>query len=153
MTPPPINPLLNKKNGFYSGEQTAKDLIGYTDKNEQQRIIHSIHSLNPDNVVSFLKGYHDNIWNESDKSNAWNLGIGASIVNYDFFNQINTEDDFKEKESLMRKVAANLKEHLVKTNNIESATKIEEILNKDSLDKDDVKVLDTIANESVKFGL
>lgn len=144
------SPSIFMKKAFEAGSRTSDDLVGYTTSAEQYRIKQTIENeVTADNVMSFLNGY------EHNKLNGKVFGIiptYASTTADTFFEQMRSESGFKEKQDLMKNVGGKLQQYLQNKGYTDEAAQIAEILQHDTLNKADCKVLDKLVQDANKYG-
>lgn len=135
------------------GEAVAESLLGHT-SNTEQRIVQDIveKEVNSENITEFIKGY------EKGRKDDFGIDILPSIAGATgaadlarprdhVFEQLRTEWDFPEKETLLRKLAKDLKGYLENKYGVNSdiAKEVAVILLEKTLDEDQTRALDKIA--------
>lgn len=135
-----------KKSAYEDGKKVVGDLKGYTTKAEQEHASMIIrNNVNSENVLAFLNGYNDN-----HDSVGYPAGAGIGDL---FFEQLRTENNFKDKYKLMANIAKKLQKNLEISGCKAEANKIAEILSRNEFTKSDAKTLDKIVTDAAKYDL
>lgn len=133
-----------------NGETVADALLGHTSNTEQRTVQDIVNEeVNSGNVLEFLRGYENGLAEDRKKA----ITNPAHLRPADhFFEQMRTENNFPEKQDLMRKVAEDLQGYLANKYGVDSdvAREVAIILLEQTFEKEQADALDKIYQKELE---